>query len=307
MANLKLDQWSRELEKKFRPDVDFLQFLRNYDSSVNADNIIFAQPGADPDVLIDHDFSTPLTAAARTDTPIIRSLKHFTTTVLTSQIQETHGLPYGKNASLMEDIKSALERAVKRYTAHGLAPAIAGGSAAAPVLLTSGASDGESVQPRRVATIADIIALKKAFDLADVPQENRHLLMHPRHWAELLAQDVALFKAFANHNSGEPVPLYGFSIHVYTDTPVYFADSGNSDTITRRAYGAAAAAADLIASVAFYGPRGFRAKGGIGMAHSKMEDNPRTQQDEFAGYLWFDGGALQQNGIGALVSNPTVA
>ena len=80
---------------------------------------------------------------------------------------------------------------------------------------------GDVVSGRKRLSIEDILNLKERFDDFDLPQENRYLVLNPKHLSDLILFDVKAFKNILDIVNGVPQRFAGFNILQTTATPIY--------------------------------------------------------------------------------------
>ena len=153
--------------------------------------------------------------------------------------------------------------------AHALAPY--SHTAKTPVIQTSGETD--TATGRKKITPKDIIALKRAVDNMEVPEDGRVLVLCPDHVNDLLELDQSFRDKYYNYTTGKLMNMYGFEVYTFVNTP-YFNKNG-----VKLAYNAVPTATDHKGSFAFYRPRMFRAQGSTKMYYSEAATNPQTQEN----------------------------
>ena len=121
-------------------------------------------------------------------------------------------------------------------------------------------------------TRKDVIALKRAFDKAEVPTDGRRLVLCPDHINDLLEEDQKFREQYYNYTTGKVTNMYGFEIYEFVNCP-YFTNAG-----VKVPFGTSPAETDMQASVAFYVPRMFRAQGSTKMYYNEARTNPQTQE-----------------------------
>lgn len=196
---------------------------------------------------------------------------------------------YDKLESVIRQHRSTLRKAVTMKATHAIAPQV--DTFDTPLVTTS----GTEVNGRLRLTFADILALKERFDDADIPQDRRYLVLHPKHVSDLLLEDMRLFKDLTNIKDGEPLKFAGFGCFSCSTMPTYSSEGGK---LTKVQYDGEATTA--FASVAFYADEVFKADGEIYMYATY--DDPK----ERATIVGFDKRSIvlpiRGKGIGAIVS-----
>lgn len=295
-AGLYPEVWTAELIKAFRKAAEAVGWynrIRSYDQYVEKDVIHFVDLGGDPAVLVDNT-SYPLEVTTLDDGDKAVKLHKFQTTPTRITDDELHGISYDKMGSVVERHKEAFSEVKFKRAIHSLAPAEH--TTKTPVLLTTG--DPVEEEGRLKLRRQDIIALKKAFDKADIPSEGRILVLSSEHVADLLEQDQKFAGQYYNYESGAISRLYGFEIYEYNECP-YFTVS----TKKKKAYGSVPAqATDRQASVAYTLKRVMRADGSTKSYLQEAATSPTTQENLFSMRTYNVCLPLKAEGLGAIVS-----
>lgn len=191
MDGVLTEVWTGELIKALRSGdkATFLDGLPDYSQYAENDVIHMVDVGGDPDVLVNNT-TYPIAIQQLTDTDAVFSLDKFQTKPTSITDDELYALSYDKMASVKERHSQAL--LVKKYAKaiHALAPD--SNAAKTPVLKTTGDVEGGAATGRRMMQRSDIIALKKKFDVMQVPTEDRRLVLCPDHVNDLLMQTRSL-------------------------------------------------------------------------------------------------------------------
>ncbi len=250
--------WTDILLEGFYPNTSFLNEARDLSSLVDYNTINLAEAGANPSVLIDNS-SYPISVSSRSDTAKTLPLKTLDTTSTVVRNVEAMESSYDKMSSVIYGHKMELVRTAAKLAAWNYAPA--SDATLTPVIATT----GTLTNGYRTLLFADILTLRKRFDLADIPQDGRVLVLNPNHEADLIAQDLVLYKAAIQNNE-----LFGFKLYRTSVTPTY-----NASTGAKCAYGAAAATStDTYCSFAFQKDEVMKAMGTVEMfAKYKDPDN----------------------------------
>lgn len=271
MDGVLTEVWTGELIKALRSGdkATFLDGLPDYSQYAENDVIHMVDVGGDPDVLVNNT-TYPIAIQQLTDTDAVFSLDKFQTKPTSITDDELYALSYDKMASVKERHSQAL--LVKKYAKaiHALAPD--SNAAKTPVLRTTGDVEGGAATGRRMMQRSDIIALKKKFDVMQVPTEDRRLVLCPDHVNDLLMQDQKFAEQYYNYTTGKIANLYGFQVYEFVNNPVYKAAG------TKVAFGTAAGANEFQASVAFYGKMTFKATGSTKMYYSEAKTDPENQR-----------------------------
>lgn len=271
MEGVLTEVWTGELIKALRAGdkATFLDGLPDYSQYAENDVIHMVDVGGDPEVLVNNT-TYPIAIQQITDTDAVFSLDKFQTKPTSITDDELYALSYDKMSSVKERHAQAL--LVKKYAKaiHALAPD--SNAAKTPVLKTTGDVEGGAATGRRMLQRSDIIALKKRFDVMQVPAEDRRLVLCPDHVNDLLMQDQKFAEQYYNYTTGKIANLYGFQVYEFVNNPVY------KTAGTKVTFGTAAGANELQASVAFYGKMTFKATGSTKMYYSEAKTDPQNQR-----------------------------
>jgi len=270
----------------FYPDASWLKELSDYDHMVEANTINFAQIGADPTVVINN-AAWPLVPARRTDALLQVPLDTFDTTPTHVTNVEELETDYKKVESVVRQHKNSLYSQASLSAAYSLAPV--SNTATTPVLATTGDSVAFEGGTRLKLKWEDIVDLSLAFNKANVPQDDRVLLLCPEHQADLKKQDIELYKTLIKDGTTD-----GFKVYMISNGPRY------SDALNKLAIGAQT---NNVASVAF-------SKSCVMRAMGTIEGEPEKRWSDYRGWLLgfqmrFIARPLGNKGIGALVSLPS--
>lgn len=260
--------WTGELVKRLnaRLTADFLNGIPDYSAKVDNETIHLVDVGGDPDVLINNTtYPIPVQDLTEGDIPV--GLDKFQTKATRVTDDQLYALSFDKFSADVERHGNAILTNKYKKAAHALAPY--SHSDKTPVIATSGQADASG---RKKLTILDIIALKRAFDTMEVPEDGRVLVLCSDHVNDLLEQDQAFKDKYYNYTSGKLLNMFGFEVYTYVNCP-YFTKTG-----VKVAYNAVPAATDLKGSFAFYRPRMFRAQGSTKMYYSEARTSPQTQE-----------------------------
>jgi len=251
MAGLQKEVWTDILLENFYPDGSFIKDARDMSNLVEYNKINLAEVGASPDVLIDNT-SYPIAVSSRTDIPHDIALKTLDTTSTVVRNAELMELAYDKMASVLYGHKQELIRASIKLAAWNYAPL--SDSAFTPVLTAS----GDVANGRRKLKFEDVLKLFTAFNDMDVPADGRILVLNPQHEADLILQDLTMYKSVMT--SGQ---LFSFQLRRTSATPKYNASTGG-----KCAFGAVTANTDTLASFAFFKDEVMKAMGTTDMFYT---------------------------------------
>ena len=270
MEGIYTEVWTGELVKKLNAGLQatFLNGIPDYSTNVNNEVIHLVDVGGDPDVLVNNT-TYPIPIQDLEDGDIAIGLDKFQTKATRVTDDELYAISYDKFGSVVERHRDSIVTVKYKKFAHALAPY--SHTAKTPVIQTSGGKD--AVSGRNKLTPKDIIALKRAFDNMEVPEDGRVLVLCPDHVNDLLELDQSFKDKYYNYTSGKLMNMYGFEVYTFVNAP-YFNKNG-----VKLAYNAVPTATDHKGSFAFYRPRTFRAQGSTKMYYSEAATNPQTQEN----------------------------
>lgn len=254
MATLNKQIWIDQIQEKFYPDASFLKYAKNFDAYVDNDIVNMTDSGFDPDVLINNK-TYPIVIKEREDKPLSFELDLFETENTLVRRPDAVELSYDKLESVIYGHRMALQTKTGMKAAHAYAPAE--NTENTPVIATTGEDNGEGVKRVKVE---NILALKRRFDLLDVPHDRRFLVFDPRHTEDLILFDLKSFKDITDFENGKPKRFAGFNILEFTKNPTY-----DATTLKKKPYGSVSANSDTFCSFAFSSDEVMRADGNIGM------------------------------------------
>lgn len=279
--------WVNQLMKNYYPAYLFLTYAQDFSNLVENDKIHIPEMGADPVVLINNT-TYPINVTERVDTDQEITLDTFETENTMVRDAEAIEMAYDKVESVIYGHKNTLQSVTATKAAHAFAPAEH--TADTPVLLTTGADDGTG---RKRLLPSDILKLKKAWDLASIPQDDfRILVLCPEHVEDLIEFDLKAFKDVANMTNGEPTKFGGFKLLQFPKTPRY-----NVTTKVRLALDAVSGNAS---SFAFHKYETMKADGTIKM-YANIDD--AKERATILGFMKrFVAMNIRGKGTGAIVS-----
>ena len=286
-ATLNKEVWVNQLMEKFYPDSSFLSHTKDFSGMVDNDAINIAEAGLDPEVLVNNT-TYPIEIIQRIDTPIRIELDKFETKNTLIRRPEVIEYAYDQLESVLMGHRNTLRANTALKAAHAFAPA--GNTINTPVILTQ----GDIYKGKRRMTIEDILNLKESFDTADVPLENRFLVLHPSHLSDLIMIDVKSFKDITDIVDGQPKKFAGFGILQFSK-PAYY----NVETLVKVAYGAIPGLTDSFCSFAFHGDEVMKADGEV---YLYSRENDPEQRGTIVGFdKRFIALPIRSKGIGAIV------
>lgn len=177
MEGVYTEVWTGELVRQLGAGLtaSFLDGIPDYSARVNNEIIHLVDVGADPDVLVNNTtYPIPIQNLEENDIPI--GLDKFQTKATRVTDDQLYAISYDKFSLDVERHRNAIDRIRYKKAAHALAPYSHTGKT--PVIPTSGEVDATG---RKKLTLKDIIALKRALDNAEVPEDGRRLVLCPDH------------------------------------------------------------------------------------------------------------------------------
>lgn len=284
---LNKEVWIQQIKEGFYPNDSFLQKATDFSGLVDNNKIHIPSAGIDPNVLINNT-TYPISIVQREDDDNEIKLIKFETENTLVRRPEVIEYSYDQLESVIRQHRETLRTTVATKAIHAYAPNADGGFT--PTVRTT----GDSYNGRKRLTFDDILALKERFDNAEIPLEERYLVLHPSHVTDLLKSDVKLFKELTNIVDGEPTKFAGFGCFAFPKMPYYDASG------TKLPFGAAGGATDAFASVAFQAGEVMKADGDIYM-YSRIDD-----PEERATIVGFDKRfvalPIRGKGVGAIIS-----
>lgn len=244
--------WVKDIQDALNRNADFLPYSVDHSAYVAFGTVHIPQSGANPTVEVAPS-SLPLTINQRTDTDRTYSLVQYALQpTLITNIDELQ-TSYDKRQSVLGQQITTLTQTIGDYVAVSWTA-----SGTSNIIETTG-SAGTSLPPsgtgtRKAVTLVDIANLAKKLDKDNVPRQGRKLLMQSDMFWELMAISDVL-RASYNGFQGQPnvlatgvvAMLYGFEIMTRPVVAVF----GKTAT-TAKAVGAAAAADDRLACIAWH-------------------------------------------------------
>lgn len=289
MAELAKEVWTNQLMQNFYPDSAFLSYAKDFSGLVDNDAINMAEAGLDPQVLINNT-TYPIKTVERTDKPIRIELDTFETENTLVRRPEAIEYSYDKLETVLMAHRNTLRARTAEKAAHAFAPQK--DSAFTPVIPTTGSLNGN----RKRLAIEDILLLKERFDDANVPLENRYLVLNPKHLTDLILLDFKAFKDITDIMNGTPKRFAGFGILQFSRPALY-----NGTTFEKVPWGAVSTGEHVFCSFAFQGDEVMKADGSVYM-YAK-EDDPEQRATIVGFDKRFIAMPISDKAIGAIVSS----
>lgn len=265
MATVFKEIWTGEMVKSLRGKTEgtWLDGIPDMSSITENDVIHLVDVGVDPTVLINNT-TYPIPPEALDDKDIAIKLDKFQTKPTPITDDELYAASYEKMQRVKDSHAAAINDAKFRKAAHSFCPDK--NSATTPVLTTSGTADAA----RKMMTMKDLIAMKRAMDKLKVPAEGRRLVLCPDHVNDLLSSEQSFKEQYNIDSAGGTIArLYGFDIYEYAYTPTY----------TQAGVKNAVGTDGVASSFAFYTGRVFKATGSTKMYYSEAATDPENQRN----------------------------
>lgn len=292
---LQADIWTGEILKHFRHENQFLGRVPSQDEKVKFNAIHLIDLGVDPEVLINNT-TYPIAVTGRDDADIVITLDKLETTNTEVTHDELHALPYDKQGSVVTQHREVLQQVAAEKSAHSLCPTLASGNT--PLVMTTGASNGETYARKRM-TINDVIKAKKTLDDLKIPREGRELVLSNDHVQDLLLTSQVFAKQYHDIVSGKVNNVYGFIISEFISNPLFSNTTGE-----KKAFGAALApTTDLSTSFFYYNRRTTQAKGTVDMFYRDAKTDPENRKNVVGFKIYHLCLPKKDVGFGAIVSS----
>lgn len=292
-ATVLTEMFTGQLKDQLRTIQNWMSIIPNKDEYVGNNVIHLNKIGADPTVLINNTVY-PIATAQRADDDIPLALNKYETTNTKITDDELYALTYDKVNSVTSQHKDTLAEKIGNHILWSLSPAADNAGAKSFVVRTTGADDGTG---RKRLVRKDLFALQRKMSAAEIPLENRHIILSPEHVEDLLVEDINLQNQLTDQGNGKAAAkIAGFTLW-FSSYSVHYDNAG-----AKKAFGSAVISTDRFASTVVYAPRSWKALGDTKMYYSKAEDNPTTRET-VAGFRQYGaGGLIDLEGSAAIVS-----
>ncbi len=277
--------WIKQIMEGFYPNDLFLNKVTDFSQFVENNRLHIASAGIDPKVLVNNT-TYPIGVVQRTDQDNEIVLDKFETENTLVRRPETIEYSYDKLESVIGQHRATLRKTAAMKAIHAFAPAE--NTDNTPVIETTGLT----YEGRKRLRYIDILTLKERFDNAEIPLEERYLVLHPKHVTDLLLEDIELFKELTNIKNGEPLKFAGFGCFSFSKMPTYtnqFKKVAFSQENTEQ-----------FSSVAFQSKEVMKADGDIYM-YANVDD-PRERGTIVGFDKRFVAMPIRGKGVGAIVS-----
>jgi hypothetical protein len=257
---LQTEIWINDIVEGLFADNSFASRSTDHSGYVNNLSVHVPNAGAPPNVT--KNLSTfPATVTSRTDIDLKYDIDQYYTDPIRVSNAEDVELSYNKRQSILLGTKQALQNVVHGDLIYRWLPDGVGKQA------TSGANTpayiASATGNRNALVKADILELRKKFDLWNIPQEGRVILldavMHAQLLDSLTETESAAFLASANAQTGTVGKIYGFDVIMRSSVAKATA-AGVS-----KLWSATAAATDTAAAIAWHPSTVSRALGAVNL------------------------------------------
>ena len=206
--------WINSIVEGLFADNTFASRSLNHSMFVNDKKVHVPNAGSAPTIVKNRSVF-PGTASARTDYDLDYDIDEYTSDPVHIQDAEKVELSYNKRESVLKQMKSALADSVHgdlilAWTPAGYAKVGTSGSSVP-------AHQASATGNRKAMTRGDVMAIKKQFDIDDIPQTGRCLLLDSVMYNQLLESlTEAQANAFLNSadaQKGTVGNIYGFDVY----------------------------------------------------------------------------------------------
>jgi hypothetical protein len=286
--------WMNTIVEGLFADNSFLSKAVNADGFVNMGRTVHIPNAGNPGNVVKNRTNLPADVSVRTDVDLTFNLDEYTTDPIRIPHADTVELSYDKRNSVLRGERSNLQEKVSEAILFSWAPSTAGN-----IIKTTGgsvAAHTPSATGNRLAfTKEDVNTAMLQFNLQNIPQEGRYLLLDANMYSELLNSltqlEAQAFFSQANVAAGTVGKLYSFDIMMRSKVLVY-ATAG-----TPKEWTAAGAATDNAAALAWHHNSVCRALGEV-VAYENEKDP--TWYGDIYSFLVRCGGRPMRNDVAGL-------
>lgn len=247
--------WIDVLKENFYPDTSFLVDSTDMSDLVEHNAINLAECGADPNVLIDN-ATFPIPMSERVDAPIRLPLRVLDTESTWVRNIEEMQTAYNKMESVISQHRNVLRTKSAELAAWNWAAST--DTTFTPVKTASGGNNGGGLKR---LLFEDIIGLETRFNEAEIPYEDRIIVLTPQHQADLQVQDINLYKSIMSGSA-----LFGFKVRAFSRNPLF-----NITTGAKVPFGTALASGFSRATFAYAKSEVMRADGTVDMFYKEKD------------------------------------
>nr|DAT99795.1 MAG TPA: Major capsid protein [Caudoviricetes sp.] len=294
--------WIDSIVEGLFADNSFLSKAFNADEFVNMGKSVHIPNAGAPSKTKKNRTSFPAAVNTRADVDLSFNLDEFTTDPIRIPYADTVELSYNKRESVLRQDKAALQEDVAKSILNAWLPE------KEHSVRTTGASvsahTDKATGNRKALCRADIQKLMVKFNVDNIPQEGRYLLLDAYMYDQLLGdltsvQNQAFF-ASADAQRGILGKLYSFNIMMRSEAGVY------SNTLAKKEDGAEGKPSDLAAGLAWHENSVCRALGEVNVFEN--EKDPTYYGDIYSFLVRAGGRPMRQDvkGLIALIQGESV-
>ena len=239
--------WISMLMEGFYPNRTFLDRSVDMTAMVEYNKINLSEAGVDPEVLVDNT-TFPVPTASRSDTPLELPLHTFDTKNTVVRNVEAMELAYDKMESVVRQHRNTLQAKTAAFAANNWAPQT--NKELTPVRSTNG---NPNKQGLKALSFQDILDMDAWLRSKDIDPSTMVAVLNPYHLADLMAEDMKLYKEMLTGNK-----IFGFDLYTFSQLPYY-----NASTGAKVAFGTAAQNTDTQCSLFYCANEVMRADGDI--------------------------------------------
>lgn len=207
--------WLDLVMEGFYPDDSFLQASVDMSAEVENNKINVAEAGVDPKVLVDNK-TYPIKSATRTDMALELALHTFDTENTIVRNVEKKELSYDKMESVVRQHRKSLQSKCAAFAAYNWAPE--SNTDNTPVIKTAGKKNASGL---KAISFEDILQMQAKMLAMDVDPSSLVAVLSPLHMADLMAEDMKLYREILA--SGK---LFNFQLYQFSRLPYYTISTG---------------------------------------------------------------------------------
>lgn len=292
-AGLFMETWIKAVKDNlFYGSTLFMTRMMDYSAQVNFNTLNFAELGTTPEVYVNA--SGAISTVDNVDTNYTVELKIYDTQNTAITNARAVERSYDQVAAYTAKHRNVLSERMAKDAIFEYAPIT--NTVGTPLFATTG--DAAGPNNHKKMKIADIIALQRAFNVANFPADGRVLVLHPDHISDICEEDTTLYKAFTDINSGTvPTRLYGFEVYMSTLTPRYDASLATKVPTTATPPPSAS-----VSSVAFLVSESCKAEGIFVPLYRPFHQDPENRKETIGFQARFVAKPVRSIGYAALVS-----
>ena len=287
--------WMNSIVEGLFADNSFLSKAFNADEFVNAGKTVHIPNAGIASSVTKNRTSYPATVTARVDTDLTFNLDEFTTDPIKISYADQVELSYNKRESIIKLDKAKLIESVSNDMLFNWSPALANS------IRTTGASvishTPSATGNRKLFTKSDVKNAMSKFNAADVPQDNRWMLVDAEMYGQLLdsltTQEAMAFHSLVDTKNGVLGKLYTFNIMMRSKSGLY------TTAVAPKLWTAAGAASDNAAAIAWYENSVCRA---LGQTEMFEEVKSPTYYADIYSFLVRAGGRPMRGGVEGLLA-----